>query len=462
MLSRWNSTTTLLSSLLLILLLSSCNSSTDKGAPPASEGGGNASTSVDGGGGGSGDGKVSYYVEETAKQQNTEFPPPASSVKAPLPTTAQPPLATQIQESASPPRTDALVTEEPMIAIEVVESVEAQPAAPSKTFGNILYNPPSEMTLNVTETVEVRISKDEVSSEGLSGSGAVQTQEIPISQTMSVRLCCGDSQKGDPFDIHSASAEEQIVDDALLDEGEFTEWVFQVTPRKSGKQQLKLLVSAHYTFPGSRVVKKDKVLNKDITIDVDNAVEAQNWLSKHWHWLGLLLVIPLAALLVNHRNKSEKRHPRLSGNEAIFISYRRDDSSGYTLAIYEKLKAALGDENVFMDMDDIPHGENFAKHIEKVLNKADTVLVMIGQSWLNASNAQGRRLDNPGDFVRMEVATALEKDLRVIPVLLRGAEMPDAESLPEDLQELCMRNAIRIHDDQFDASIQRLIASIAQ
>ena len=150
-----------------------------------------------------------------------------------------------------------------------------------------------------------------------------------------------------------------------------------------------------------------------------------------------------------------------TGNESVFISYRRDDSSGYTLAIYEKLKSALGDEGVFMDMDDIPHGENFAKHIEKVLNKADTVLVMIGKGWLNASNAKGRRLDEPGDYVRMEIATALSKDLRVIPVLLRGAEMPTPETLPEDLQDLCMRNAIRIHDDQFDASIQRLIQSIS-
>lgn len=436
--TKWNSITTLIAALMLLLLLSSCmskdssKSGSNSSEAPASEGGGN---------GGSAGGSFSYSIEEPARavEENVEAPRPAPV------------------QSAPPP--DMLIVEEPVIALE---PSMAQPPPPTKSIGNILYNPPSEMTLNVTETIEVRIAKDEVSDEGLTGSGAVQTQEIPISQTMSVRLCCGDSQKGDPFDIHTDSSEEQIVDDALLDEGEFTEWVFQVTPRKPGKQQLKLLVSAHYKFQDNRVVKKDKVLSKDITIDVDNAKEAQNWLSKHWHWLGLLLVIPLAALLVNRRNKAEKHTPTLSGNEAIFISYRRDDSSGHTLAIYEKLKSALGDEKVFMDMDDIPHGENFAKHIEKVLNEADTVLVMIGQSWLDASNAQGRRLDNPEDFVRMEVATALEKDLRVIPVLLRGVDMPDADSLPDDLKELCMRNAIRIHDDQFDASIQRLIGSIAQ
>jgi hypothetical protein len=128
--------------------------------------------------------------------------------------------------------------------------------------------------------------------------------------------------------------------------------------------------------------------------------------------------------------------------------------------VYEKLKSALGDEHVFMDLDDIPHGANFAEHIEKVLSNASAVLVMIGPSWLNASNAKGRRLDDPEDFVRMEVATALEKNLRVIPVLLRGTEMPSPEELPDVLKGLSLRNAIRIYDDQFDAGIQRLMESV--
>lgn len=114
-----------------------------------------------------------------------------------------------------------------------------------------------------------------------------------------------------------------------------------------------------------------------------------------------------------------------------------------------------------MDVDDIPHGKNFAQHIQEVLSKADTMLVMIGQNWVNASNSEGRRLDNPGDFVRMEVATALSENLHVIPVLLRGAQMPAPQDLPEDLRELCMRNAISIYDDQFNASVDRLIQSLS-
>lgn len=334
--------------------------------------------------------------------------------------------------------------------------------ASNKKIGNILYNPPTEMTLNVTETVEIRIGKNELSDTALSGSGTIQTAEIPISQTMSVRLCCGDSKNGDPFDIRSTSAEKQLVDDPLVDEDEFTEWLFQVTPRKQGQQELQLFVSAYYDFGNGNQITKDEVFKRQISVQVDAAAEAQNWLSHYWQWISLLVLIPLATLIISRRLKAKPSRPAVSGNESVFISYRRDDSSGYTLAIYEKLKSALGDENVFMDMDDIPHGEDFAKHIEKVLGKANTVLVMIGKDWLSASNAQGRRLDNPADFVRREIATALAKDLRVIPVLLRGAEMPESQALPDDIQALSMRNAIRIHDDQFDASIQRLIQSISR
>ena len=394
----------------------------------------------------------------TGKKDSTRTipPPPTSQItRDPASIEKQPKLSVEPPPKSVRPMSPT--TASPMI----VAPSASEASALTKKIGNILYNPPTDMTLNVTETVEVRIAKSEVSEENLSGTGTIQKETVPISQTMSVRLCCGDSEKGDPFDIHTNSAEEQLVDSALLEEDEFTEWVFQVTPRKSGAQQLQLFVSAHYQLPNGKNIIKDEVLKRTIEVKVDTSQETQDWISENWYWLGLLLVIPLAALLISRRNKPEKKHPTLSGNESIFISYRRDDSSGYTLAIYEKLKSAMGDGSVFMDMDDIPHGENFAKHIEKVLNKADTVLVMIGQGWLNASNAQGRRLDNPEDFVRMEVATALAKDLRVIPVLLKGTEMPDPQTLPEDLQDLCMRNAIRIHDDQFDASIQRLIQSIS-
>nr|CAA6830583.1 MAG: Unknown protein [uncultured Thiotrichaceae bacterium] len=330
--------------------------------------------------------------------------------------------------------------------------------ASNKTIGNILYNPPTEMTLNVSERIEVRISKEALSETGLIGTGDIIHNEIPVSEYMTVRLCCGKPEEDQPFDITPLNAEKQIVED----EG-FTQWAFDVTPRRKDQQFLNLSVSAHYTYGDGEIRTKDHPVMTDIIqINVDQAQETGAWLSQHWQWLSLLLLIPLLVFYVMHRLKNKNSQPALSGNEAVFISYRRDDSSGYTLAIYEKLKAVLSDEKVFMDLDDIPHGEDFAKHIEKVLNKANTVLVMIGEGWLNASNAQGRRLDDPNDFVRLEIATALKRGIQVIPVLLKNAQMPDRDDLPEDLQDLCMRNGIRIYDDQFDASIQRLIMSIGE
>ena len=115
-----------------------------------------------------------------------------------------------------------------------------------------------------------------------------------------------------------------------------------------------------------------------------------------------------------------------------------------------------------MDLDDIPHGVDFAEHLGKVLDSASTVLVMIGEGWLNASNEHGRRLDHPQDYVRMEIATALEKNIHVIPVLLKSAQMPSQSQLPKALASLSKRNGIRIYDDQFDASIQKLVESIAE
>jgi hypothetical protein len=329
----------------------------------------------------------------------------------------------------------------------------------TKEVGNILYNPPTEMTLNVSERVEVRIGKAALDETGLLGSGDIIRNEIPVSEYMTVRLCCGKPEEDQPFDIVPLNAERQIVED----EG-FTQWAFDVTPRKKGRQLLNLSVSAHYTYANGEIRTKDNpIMTDQILVTVDTVQETQTWLSQHWQWLSLLLLIPLLVFYVLRSLKNNKNKPvALSGNESVFISYRRDDSSGYTLAIYEKLKAVMGDENVFMDMDDIPHGEDFAKHIEKVLSKANTVLVMIGEGWLNASNAQGRRLDDVNDFVRLEIATALKRGIRVIPVLLKNAQMPAKQELPEDLQDLCMRNGIRIHDDQFDLSIQRLIASVGR
>lgn len=146
----------------------------------------------------------------------------------------------------------------------------------------------------------------------------------------------------------------------------------------------------------------------------------------------------------------------------IFISYRRDDSAGYAGRLYDLLAARFGAKNVFMDIDTIPPGKDFRKVITDEVGKCDVVLVLIGKQWLGIVDAQGhRRLDDPQDWVRVEIATALAKPgVWVIPVLVHNARMPGAHELPEELKELVWRNAIELSDSRFQHDTKKLIQAI--
>ncbi len=146
----------------------------------------------------------------------------------------------------------------------------------------------------------------------------------------------------------------------------------------------------------------------------------------------------------------------------IFISYRRDDSAGYAGRLFEHLTAHFGTQNVFMDIDTIEPGEDFRKVIQNAVETCDVVLVMMGKHWLKITDAQGqRRLDDPQDWVRAEIAGALANpQVRVIPVLVRDAVMPDIQDLPDDIKELSWRNAIELSDHRFQYDANQLIRVI--
>lgn len=146
----------------------------------------------------------------------------------------------------------------------------------------------------------------------------------------------------------------------------------------------------------------------------------------------------------------------------IFISYRRDDSSGHAGRLFDHMADHFGNEHIFMDVDTIQPGEDFRRAIENAVGSCDVVLVMIGRQWLTITDAQGRRrLEDPSDFVRAEVASALiNPKVRVIPVLIQGARMPGASDLPDDLRELAYRNATELSDNRFQFDADRLIAVI--
>ncbi len=144
----------------------------------------------------------------------------------------------------------------------------------------------------------------------------------------------------------------------------------------------------------------------------------------------------------------------------VFISYRRDDAAGYAGRLEEALEKRLGRGSVFRDVLDIPPGEDFVAAIRARLEGAQTVLVLIGPRWAGGEAPGPRRIDNPGDFVRLEVAVALDSGARVVPVLLPGAEMPAAADLPEPLQALARRNALSLSDTNWAADIGRLAEAI--
>jgi hypothetical protein len=115
----------------------------------------------------------------------------------------------------------------------------------------------------------------------------------------------------------------------------------------------------------------------------------------------------------------------------IFISYRRDDSAGYAGRVHDQLVERLG-SNVFMDVDGIPLGSNFVKALNDEVAKCSALLAVIGPDWLDARDKKTgqRRLENPHDFVRVEIGAALTRQIPVIPILLEGTTIPSEDQLP--------------------------------
>ena len=145
----------------------------------------------------------------------------------------------------------------------------------------------------------------------------------------------------------------------------------------------------------------------------------------------------------------------------IVISYRRDDASAHAGRIYDRLRTEFGSDQVFMDIDAIEPGVDFVEAIEDAIGTADVLIAVIGRRWVTIADEEGQpRIKNPTDFVRLELATALERNIRVIPVLVDGATMPTIDNLPEDLAGLVRRNAIDISHARFHADAQRLAISV--
>jgi hypothetical protein len=154
---------------------------------------------------------------------------------------------------------------------------------------------------------------------------------------------------------------------------------------------------------------------------------------------------------------------RTARSAKIFISYRRADSADITGRIYDRLVAHFGTSAIFKDVDSIPPGIDFKEHLEKAVGRCRIFLVVIGDAWLDMTDSvQNSRLQDPRDFVRIEIEAALNRNTVIIPLLVRGASMPTEDRLPPSLQKLVYRNAMPIRSDpDFHRDMDRLIEAIS-
>jgi hypothetical protein len=145
----------------------------------------------------------------------------------------------------------------------------------------------------------------------------------------------------------------------------------------------------------------------------------------------------------------------------IFINYRRGDDAGHTGRLFDRLQDSFQPEQLFLDVDNIAPGLDFVRVLDERVAECDIVLAVIGRGWIDARDAAGaRRLDDPDDFVRIEITAALSQGKRVIPVLVGDAPMPRPEDLPEALRPLARRNAVRLTHERFRSDTQGLVKAL--
>lgn len=146
---------------------------------------------------------------------------------------------------------------------------------------------------------------------------------------------------------------------------------------------------------------------------------------------------------------------------SIFICYRRQDTSGYAGRLHDALVPAVGRDSVFMDIDTLRPGVNFATEIQQTIARTDVVLVLIGPHWADSrDDADHRRLDQPDDYVRQEIATAMRSGVRIVPVLVGGARLPKREMIPDDIRPLAELHAVELSDRRWHEDTRQLIQSL--
>ena len=201
----------------------------------------------------------------------------------------------------------------------------------------------------------------------------------------------------------------------------------------------------------------DRATGVERTPEIAPTESAQKADSNYLIAAGILGISVLVLSVVVLVSRNRKLKP------AVFLSYRRQDSSDVTGRIYDRLVATFGKKNVFKDVDSIPLGVDFRRHLNSKIDECHVFLAIIGDQWLAADHEGKRRLDEPRDFVRMEIEAALKRQIPIIPILVRDAKMPVANELPQSLQNVVFRNGISVRPDpDFHRDVDRLMVAIRE
>jgi hypothetical protein len=146
---------------------------------------------------------------------------------------------------------------------------------------------------------------------------------------------------------------------------------------------------------------------------------------------------------------------------SIFVSYRRSDAPGHAGRLYDRLVSRFGEANVYKDVDSMKPGADFTEVIERTIERCDAMVVVIGRGWLETEpGSDAPRIDDPRDWVRIELARALRREIPVVPVLVAGAVMPTAETLPEDIRALTRRHAVALTEATWTPQVDQLLETL--
>ena len=387
----------------------------------------------------------------------TEAPTETGPSITEAPATEPPAAIEEPIPSISTTLPDPLSVEEQLARIDALLKQSAR--------ASIAYNAPSEMQIDETVTIELLLNpslSEEQLKEQVTEPGNVQTSaEVEITPQMKAELIPANPE---------ALAITPLHDDPIqvISGTETTKWSWFVTAKEEGTQKLRLVIYRLIKYENKEDWRVVESYQADIHIRVTLLTRIK---SLGWEWIvgPLVALLAISALWRWHDQKKRRGSLRkgvpvreVAGH--IFISYRRADSADIVGRIYDRLVQEFGRNSIFKDVDSIPLGIDFKSYLDKTISDCNILLAVIGDRWLETTDATGRRrLEDPNDFVRIEIGSALEQGIAVIPLLVRSARMPEEEDLPAELKQLVYRNGIPIRPDpDFHRDMDRLISALEE